>query len=50
MRRFIPAPQEAEHRRRSQSERSSETIEVLLDATIAAISELGYHRATTAEI
>ena len=50
MRRCTPAPQEGEHRRRSQSERSAETIEALLDATIATISELGYHRATTAEI
>ena len=45
-----PAPQSGEHPRRSQSERRAETIELLLDATIATISELGYHRATTAEI
>ena len=45
-----PAPQSSEHPRRSQSERRAETIELLLDATIATIAELGYHRATTAEI
>lgn len=45
-----PAPQPTEHRRRTQSERRTETVELLLDATIATIAELGYHRATTAEI
>ena len=37
-------------RRRTQAERSAETTEALLDATIEAIAELGYHGATTAEI
>jgi AcrR family transcriptional regulator len=37
-------------RRRTQAERSAETTEALLDATIAAIADLGYHGATTAEI
>ena len=45
-----PAPQESDHRRRSQSERRAETVDALLDATIATIAEIGYHRATTAEI
>jgi AcrR family transcriptional regulator len=36
--------------RRSQSERRAETVELLLDATISAISEIGYHSATVAEI
>jgi AcrR family transcriptional regulator len=45
-----PAPQTSEHHRRTQSERRAETVELLLDATIATIAELGYHRATTAEI
>jgi AcrR family transcriptional regulator len=46
----LPEPQSSEPTRRSQSERRTETIELLLDATIATIAELGYHRATTAEI
>jgi AcrR family transcriptional regulator len=37
-------------RRRSQSERRAETVEALLDATITAITEIGYHGATVAEI
>jgi AcrR family transcriptional regulator len=37
-------------RRRTQAERRAETTEALLDATIEAIAELGYHGATTAEI
>lgn len=45
-----PAPEPSEHRRRTQSERRAETVELLLDATIATIAELGYHRATTSEI
>jgi AcrR family transcriptional regulator len=36
--------------RRTQAERRAETTEALLDATIEAIAELGYHGATTAEI
>lgn len=36
--------------RRSQSERRAETIDLLLEATIAAIADRGYHQATTAEI
>jgi AcrR family transcriptional regulator len=39
-----------EPRRRTQAERSAETTEALLDATIEAIAELGFHGATTAEI
>ena len=38
------------HRRRTQAERSAETIELLIAATVSTIAELGYHRATTAEI
>jgi AcrR family transcriptional regulator len=41
---------EGEHRRRSQEERSAATIARLLDATIAAIVELGYGGATVREI
>jgi AcrR family transcriptional regulator len=37
-------------RRRTQAERRAETTEALLDATVEAIAELGYHGATTAEI
>ena len=37
-------------RRRSQSERRAETVELLLDATITAITEVGFHGATVAEI
>jgi AcrR family transcriptional regulator len=39
-----------EPRRRTQAERSAETTEALLDATIEAIAEVGFHGATTAEI
>ncbi|HET9665178.1 MAG TPA: TetR/AcrR family transcriptional regulator, partial [Desertimonas sp.] len=39
-----------EQRRRSQGERRADTIDLLLAATIDTIAELGYHRATTAEI
>jgi AcrR family transcriptional regulator len=43
-------PAAGEQRRRSQSERRTETVELLLDATITAISEIGYHGATVGEI
>lgn len=36
--------------RRTQPERRAGTIEALLDATIATIAEVGYHRATTSAI
>jgi AcrR family transcriptional regulator len=36
--------------RRTQAERSAETIASLVDATIATIAELGFHQATTAAI
>jgi AcrR family transcriptional regulator len=36
--------------RRAQSDRRAETVELLLDATISAINEIGYHSATVAEI
>ena len=36
--------------RRTQPERRADTIDALVDATIATIAELGYHRATTAAI
>jgi AcrR family transcriptional regulator len=39
-----------EQRRRSQSERRADTIDLLLAATIDTIAQLGYHRATTVEI
>jgi AcrR family transcriptional regulator len=45
-----PAPEPSRLRRRSQAERRAETVERLLDATIATIAELGYHGATTVEI
>ena len=36
--------------RRTQAERRADTTELLLDATIDAIADVGYHGATTAEI
>jgi AcrR family transcriptional regulator len=43
-------PAAGAQRRRSQSERRAETVELLLDATITAINDIGYHGATVAEI
>jgi AcrR family transcriptional regulator len=43
-------PGESETGRRTQAERSAETITSLADATIATIAEVGYHRATTSAI
>jgi AcrR family transcriptional regulator len=43
-------PGESGTGRRTQAERSAETIASLADATIATIAEVGYHRATTSAI
>jgi AcrR family transcriptional regulator len=43
-------PAAGAHQRRPQADRRAETVQLLLDATITAISEIGYHGATVAEI